>query len=252
MLSGIGPAAHLKEKGVEVKHNLQGVGANLQDHPIAALIYLYPEGKGSAPSNTGGVEGVMFLDTTGNSEWPDIQLHFTHRMLGQGGGPSADAGYMLVPTLVRPKSRGTVRLNSSDPGDPPDIRANYLTDPDDLKSIVEGIKIARRIGKAKAFEPFRGQELSPGPDMKTDEQIATVIKATAIGLYHPVGTCKMGRSPGDGSVVNSQLRVHGIDGLRVVDASVMPTITAGNTHAPTMMIAEKAADLIRQGGQKKK
>jgi choline dehydrogenase len=252
MLSGVGPADHLKEKGIEVKHNLSGVGNNLQDHPIAAVLYLYKEGKASAPSNTGGVEGGMFVDTTGESDWPDIQIHFTHKILGRPPAPPADAGYMLVSTLVRPKSRGYVRLSSSKPEDPPEIRGNYLTDPDDLKSIVEGIKVVRKIGQAKAFAPFRGVELSPGPNMKTDDQIAMVVKATAIALYHPVGTCKMGRSPDDGAVVDSQLRVHGIDALRVVDASVMPTITTGNTNAATMMIAEKAADLIRHGSQKKK
>jgi choline dehydrogenase len=250
--SGVGPADHLKEKGVEVRHNLQGVGGNLQDHAIAAVLYLYKEGQTSGPSNTGGVEGGMFIDTTDQSEWPDIQFHFTHKILGRPPAPPADAGYMIVSTLVRPRSRGYIRLRSSDPDDAPDIRANYLTDPDDLKSMVEGIKAGRKIGRAKPFDPYRGFEASPGDKATTDEQIAEVVRATAIGLYHPVGTCKMGKSPADGAVVDSELRVHGIEGLRVADASVMPTITAGNTNAATMMIAERAADLIRRGGQKKK
>jgi hypothetical protein len=200
----------------------------------------------SAPSNTGGVEGGMFIDTTGKSDWPNIQIHFTHKILGRPPAPPADAGYMIVSTLVRPKSRGYVRLHSSNPDDPPEIRGNYLTDPDDLKAIVEGIKVGRKIGRAKALDKFRGDELSPGPDMKTNDQIAAVVKATAIALYHPVGTCKMGRGHDDGAVVDAHLRVYGLESLRVVDASVMPTITSGNTNAPTIMIAERASDLIKE------
>src|SRR5262245_52313163 len=246
LLSGLGPAAELRSLGIEVAHDLQGVGRNLQDHPIAAVLYLYKEGKHSEPPAAGGVEAGLFLDTRKGSDWPDLQFHFTHKILGRPPAPPADAGYMIVSTLVKPLSRGWIKLRSKKPSDPPEIRPNYLSDKADLRTLVEGIKIARQIGGKKAFDDFRQIEAAPGPEAQTDEQIETFIRGSAIGLYHPVGTCKMGPASDREAVVDSRLRVHGIKGLRVVDASIMPVITTGNTNAATVMIAERAADYIKQ------
>jgi choline dehydrogenase len=244
MLSGIGPAEHLKGLGIESLVDLPGVGENLQDHPIAPVVYGYKETTKSAPAAAGGVEAGLFIRTRRGTDRPDIQYHFTHRLLGAPGTPIADTAYMIVSTLVKPLSRGRIRLRSKDPHDKPLIFANYLSVGADLTSLVEGIKVARKIGQAKAFEEVRGGEMYPGDKTLTDEQIADFIKHVAIGLYHPVGTCAMGTDPTKGAVVDSELRVHGVKRLRVVDASVMPTITTGNTHAPTVMIAERAANLI--------
>ena len=151
---------------------------------------------------------------------------------------------------MKPLSRGFLKLRSTNPNDKPEIHVNYLSRKEDVQSLVEGIKVGRKLGQASAFDSFRGLEAVPGSDMQTDEQLAAKIRETAGGLFHPVGTCKMGTDPWDGAVVDSALRVHGVKGLRVVDASIMPVITTGNTNAPTVMIAEKAVDLIRQNCKK--
>src|SRR5258708_14815753 len=246
MLSGVGPKVDLQALKINVVHDLPGVGQNLQDHPIAPVLYLYKPGKESGPSASGGVEEALFLDTREGSEWPDLHLHFTHKILGRPPAPPANAGYMIVATLVRPKSRGYLKLKSNQPSDPPEIHPNYLSDPADMKTLVEGLKIGRRIGEKKVFDKFRKVEAAPGAAADTDEKLAGFISASAIGLYHPVLTCKLGPANDPQAVDDSKLRVHGIEGLRVVDASIMPTITTGNTNAPTIMIAEKAATMITE------
>ncbi|HVS82129.1 MAG TPA: thiamine pyrophosphate-requiring protein [Pyrinomonadaceae bacterium] len=248
MLSGVGPKADLQALKIDVVHDLPGVGQNLQDHPIAPVLYLYKPGKASAPSTSGGVEGGLFLDTREDSQWPDLQFHFTHKILGrpQPPAPPAENGYMIVATLVRPNSRGYLKLKSNQPSDPPEIHPNYLSDPADVQTLVAGLKIGRQIGERKVFDKFRQVEAAPGAAADTDEKLAGFISMSAIGLYHPVGTCKMGPANDPQAVVDSKLRVHGIEGLRVVDASIMPTITTGNTNAPTIMIAEKAATMIKE------
>jgi GMC oxidoreductase len=251
MLSGVGPAQQLKEVGIKAEVDLPGVGANLQDHPIAPVVYGYKEGQQSAQAAAGGVEGGLFIHTRG-LERPDIQYHFTHKLLGAPGSPMADTAYMIVSTLVRPESRGRISLRSKDPHDKPLIEAAYLSDAGgvDLSTLVAGVKTARQLGEAKAFDEIRGKELFPGEQTQTDEELASYIKHVVIGLYHPVGTCRMGTDPAAGAVVDGELRVHGVEGLRVADASIMPTITTGNTHAPTVMIAERAADLIESRRRK--
>lgn len=249
MLSGIGPSDHLKKIGVDPQVDLTGVGENLHDHPIAPVVYQYKEGKKSEPPAAGGVEGGLFLDTRDDSKWPDLQFHFTHKLLGRPPAPPVDTAYMIVSTLVKPLSRGTIRLRSDDPVDPPAIYANYLAEAADRRTLVEGIKIARKIGEMEAFRDFRGAELLPGPDAKSDQQIEEYIRHVAIGLFHPVGTCRMGNDPAKGAVVDPELRVHKVKGLRVIDASVMPVITTGNTNAATIMIAEKGAAMIRRDAE---
>ena len=144
---------------------------------------------------------------------------------------------------MQPESRGSISLRSSDPLEPPVIQPNYLASEADLRLLVEGVKLARRLARTKAFDAYRGEEFCPGPKTVSDEDIADYVRNTVESVYHPVGTCKMGSDPA--AVVDARLRVRGVEGLRVADASVMPTIVRGNTNAPTIMIAEKAADLIR-------
>jgi choline dehydrogenase len=153
-------------------------------------------------------------------------------------------GFSIGPTLIRPESRGSITLRSPEPLEPPAIQPNYFSAAADLRLLIEGIRLGRRLGLAKAFDTFRGAEVYPGPAAQDDEAIAEYIRETCETLYHPVGTCKMGKDAM--AVVDPRLRVLGVEGLRVVDASIMPTIIGGNTNAPTIMIAEKAADLIQE------
>ena len=149
--------------------------------------------------------------------------------------------------MSRPRSAGTIRLRDTDPASTPVIQANYLQDPEDLRVLVEGVRLARRLAATQAFQPWVGREIRPGPDAQDDEALAAFVRRTVETLYHPVGTCRMGPAGDLGSdrppVVDPELRVHGVDGLRVIDASIMPIIPAGNTNAPTIMVAEKGADL---------
>jgi len=154
-------------------------------------------------------------------------------------------GFSIGPTLVRVKSRGHIKLRSADPLAYPIIQPNYLEQEEDMDIFVKGVKLARKIAHSPAFDPYRGEEFEPGAHIQSDEEIRDYLRRKVQSLYHPVGTCKMGVDPM--AVVNPQLQVHGVEGLRVVDASVMPTIINANTNAPTIMIAEKAADMIRKG-----
>ncbi|WP_245667711.1 GMC family oxidoreductase, partial [Neptunicoccus sediminis] len=159
------------------------------------------------------------------------------------GNPTDSEGFTLMPGLVGTKSVGEITLTSADPADAPQINVNALAEPQDLEVLVEGVKIARKIMAAKALDPFRGEERYPGPDVQSDDEIRSYLKAHIQTIYHPVGTCKMGSD--DMAVVGADLRVHGIDGLRVADASIMPSIINGNTNAAAIMIGEKCSDLIR-------
>ena len=248
MLSGIGPADHLRLLGIPVVADLPGVGQNLQDHTLTAVGYRYKEGKGTAPAAAGAAEGGLFIKTRKGlgASAPDIQYAFAHWLLLSPDfmfPPFKEEGFSLVSVLVRPQSVGSISLRSANPFDPPVIRANYLQSETDLDALVEAIKRARDIIHASAFDDWRGEELVPGPGTKTDEQIREYIRLACSGLFHPAGTCKMGRDRM--AVVDPQLRVRGVEGLRVADASIMPTVVSGNTHAPTVMIGEKAAAMIR-------
>ncbi len=258
MLSGIGPADHLKALGIAVVVDLPGVGQNLQDHLLVGVAYgctqpitLASAGtignivkymlfkKGPLTSNM--VEAGGFIRTRLDLPTPDLQLHFA-----PGFTPDPEReGFTFGPTLLRPQSRGRITLRSNDPFEPPAIQPNYLASEADLQLLVEGVKLARRLANTKAFNRFRGAEAYPGPQVQSNEAISDFIRNKADTVWHPVGTCKMGND--SMAVVDARLRVHGIEGLRVVDASIMPNIVSGNTNAPTIMIAEKAADLIRAG-----
>jgi len=174
-----------------------------------------------------------------------VQLHFLPLLYDDSGRDirlMSRSGYSCHACVLRPKSRGHMTLGSPDPFAPPRIDLNFLDHPDDRKTLVEGIRVARRILAAPAFDDCRGAELNPGPDAQSDEEILDRAKERLGLVYHPVGTCKMGN---DGmAVVDDELRVRGLEGLRVIDASIMPTLIGGNTNAPVMVIAEKAADLI--------
>lgn len=262
MCSGIGDAEHLADHGIEVQTDLPGVGRNLQDHLFAFVVYestragtlddagrirdllkYFVLKRGLLTSNVGEAGG--FVRTDDDLSAPDLQFHFAPGYFMRHGfdNPEDGHGLSLGATQLRPESRGRITLRSADPTDDPVIDPNYLEADRDLEVLVEGVRRGREILQATAFDDVRGDEVWPGEDVTTDEEIAAHVRETAHTVYHPVGTCKMGDD--EMAVVDDELRVHGVDGLRVVDASVMPTLTGGNTNAPTLMIAEKAADLVR-------
>jgi choline dehydrogenase len=267
LLSGIGPADHLEANGIEVREDLPGVGKNLQDHLFAFTIHettetdTVDEAEGllnlakyflfkSGPMTSNVAEGGAFTYADESAPAPDLQYHFCPGFVMDHGraNPEEGHGFSLGATQTRPESRGEIRLHSGDPFDPPEIDPNYLSADPDLEVLVEGVKTAREIIAASPFDGVRGREVWPGEDVQTDAEIAEHVRETATTVYHPVGTCKMGDD--DMAVVDDRLRVRGVEGLRVVDASVMPTIPSGNTNAPTIMVAEKAADLIREQPQR--
>ncbi|MBP2566066.1 MULTISPECIES: GMC family oxidoreductase N-terminal domain-containing protein [Agrobacterium] len=263
--SGIGPADHLKSVGVKVLHDLPGVGSNLQDHldlfviaectgdhtydGVAKLHRTIWAGLEYILFRTGPVASSLF-ETGGfwyadpDARSPDIQFH-----LGLGSGIEAgverlkNAGVTLNSAYLHPRSRGTVRLSSSDPAAAPLIDPNYWSDPHDRKMSLEGLKIAREIFQQAALKPYIMAERLPGPKVMTDDELFEYGCANAKTDHHPVGTCKMGNGPE--SVVGLDLKVHGLEGLRVCDSSVMPRVPSCNTNAPTIMVGEKGADLIR-------
>ncbi len=263
MLSGIGPADHLREHGIAVTSDKPNVGANLQDHldictlvrstkkvtydkindaAVALRFLLRHDGIGS--SNIAEAGGFVRSRLASDARC-DLQFHFVPALLDQHGRHRLEGfGYTLHACALRPKSRGTIRLKSADPSAHPAICPNYLGDAEghDLGVLIEGARISRDIFAQAPFTPYRGEEIFPGAAATTDAELETFVRRKAETIYHPVGTCRMGND--DGAVVDSELRVRGIDGLRVVDASVMPTLIGGNTNAPTIMIAERAASLL--------
>ncbi len=261
MLSGIGPARTLEKAGITVRHALEGVGANLQDHldvmtltrclqpvtydrlnelMVGIRYYLRREGIGT--SNIAEAGGFIATGRSACSR-PDIQMHFLPALLDDHGRNRLPGdGYTLHACFLRPHSRGRILLRSSDPRQPPAIHANYLSEPFDLEMMLECIHHSREILSQPAFRPFRAHEIQPGGEVTDRDRLIDFIRNKAESIYHPVGTCKMGT--GEDCVVDPELKLRGLDGLRVVDASIMPTLIGGNTNAPTIMIAEKAADLI--------
>ncbi|MCZ6888426.1 MAG: choline dehydrogenase [Gammaproteobacteria bacterium] len=263
-LSGIGDAGELTNFGIEASHHLPGVGKNLQDHLDIMVQYECAEeysldryaklhrmipvflryllfGSGLATQNP--LEAGAFLKTRSDLEAPDIQLHFIPAFIvDHGRVPGPGPGLSIHVCQLRPESRGQVRLKSADPLDDPAIEANYLSVETDLEVLVEGVKIARNIFDTSKFVGILGKEHVASRGKETTGEIKEFIRANSETIYHPVGTCKMGHD--DMAVVDARLRVRGIRNLRVVDASVMPTLVGGNTNAPTIMIAEKAADML--------
>ena len=263
LLSGIGPADHLREQGIAIAQNLAGVGANLQDHldictlvrstqpitydkinDIAVALRFLIKRDGIGSSNIAEAGGFV-RSRYATDERCDLQFHFVPALLDDHGRHRLDGfGYTLHACNLRPRSRGTIRLHSANPSAAPAIQPDYLGDAEghDLKMMVEGARVSRGILAQDAFAAYRGEEIFPGRDTGSDAELATFIQRKAETIYHPVGTCRMGND--DAAVVDSELRVRGIEGLRVVDASIMPTLIGGNTNAPTVMIAERAAQLL--------
>jgi choline dehydrogenase len=249
LLSGIGPADHLRSFGIPVVADLPGVGQNLQDHAVIGTGNLYKEGKKVSPLYAGSGEGGLFVRTRPGLEAasPDLQYVFTVWLFIPpdyvSPSPPVQVGFSVASVLVKPQSVGSISLRSANITDPPVIQVNFLNCEADLRALVWGVKHAREIVRARTFDDWRGDEIAPGPNVTGDEQLRRYIRLGCSGLFHPVGTCKMGNDKM--AVVNPQLLVHGVEGLRVIDSSIMPIITAGNTNAPTIMIAEKAADIIK-------
>ncbi len=266
MLSGIGPAAELQRHGIPVLHALPGVGANLQDHldytilstcPRPDVVGLNPAGlfrllkaglhwrrSGEGLFASPMAEGAAFLRSSALQPRPDLQVHFVIGIVDQHlRKPHLADGWSAHICALRPHSRGSVGLASADPAAPPRIDPGFLSDPRDLDTLVRGARMLEEILAQQPLAPWRGRRLYPHDG--SDAALKADIRARADTIYHPVGTCRMGQD--DMAVTAPDLRVHGLQGLRVVDASVMPTLIGGNTNAPTIMIAERAADLIRAG-----
>jgi choline dehydrogenase len=240
MLSGVGPADHLRGVGVEVRHDLRGVGENLHDHPLASNLY-----ESSRPMPAGRysmMEGSLLWKSDPRLPAPDLQPLFLHLAYPAEGYPVPEHGYTIAPGAVRPLSRGTLRLASADPDSAPLVDLNMLGEPYDLERMVDALEICREIGRSDAFKDWRKTEIAPGPEAKTRDDLREFVRRTVSTYHHQVGTCRMGQD--SASVVAPDLRVHGVEGLRVADASVMPSVPSGNTNAPSIMIGEKAADLI--------
>jgi choline dehydrogenase len=266
MLSGIGAAEDLKTAGVAPLHDLPGVGANLQDHLDVALSWETPKVKtaysynkglnrlatginymlfGQGPGRQNFLEAGAFLKSRPDLDRPDLQLHCVLAIMKDHGKQAvAKDGFTVHVCQLRPESRGRVGLKSADPFADPAIFANYLDAAEDRRAMREGIRLVREVAAQSALSAIKGAEEEPGAAVQSDADIDAWIRRTGETIYHPVGTCKMGVAGDRMAVVDAELRVFGLKGLRVVDASVMPTLVGGNTNAPTIMIAEKAADLL--------
>ena len=248
LLSGIGPAGELRSLGIEPQVDLPGVGKNLQDHLLTAVVYESARTVARA-TWANHSETTLFWpdDERGLGVCPGMQVQFFHVPFPPEGftGPEEGAGYTVTPGPNRILSRGEVTLRSADPDAPPDIDPHYLAEEADVAAHVRGIRMAREIGEANALKDWRRREVLPGPERRTDAELREYVRQAASTIYHHVGTCKMGVD--HMAVVDPELRVHGVAGLRVADASIMPTITSGNTNAPTIMIGERCAELVRTG-----
>ncbi|HUR90511.1 MAG TPA: choline dehydrogenase [Ramlibacter sp.] len=268
MLSGIGPADHLRQHAIPVVLDAPGVGANLHDHVDVVQVFDAPHLKDLFGLSLSGVRRAIkaifewrdyrtgmlttnfaeaggFIRSSPTEAIPDLQLHFViGKLVDHGRKTTFGHGYSCHVCILRPASRGTVRLASNEPLAPPLIDPNFLDKREDLDRLVRGFRLMRHILAQPALAGYRGRELEASAKAHTDAGIEAFIRERADTIYHPVGSCRMGGGATD--VVDARLRVRGIDGLRVVDASVMPRIVGGNTNAPTLMIAEKAADMIKQ------
>ncbi|OKH45245.1 choline dehydrogenase [Calothrix sp. HK-06] len=246
MLSGIGNPEHVQGLGIPVVVDLPGVGQNLQDHPIVPVVHKATQDLHTA-STSSIAEAGLFLHTQDNLDAaPDLQFLFGPIVFAPPGYDHSGSGFTSLVCLTHPQNIGSVSLRSPDPKNAPIIRMNYLQSEADVQKLVVGIKLMRQLFHTSVFNEFRGEELAPGADKQSDEALEAYVREACSTVYHPVGTCKMGTDPM--AVVDPELRVYGVEGLRVVDASIMPTITTGNTNAPTIMIGEKAADLIKATG----
>jgi choline dehydrogenase len=266
MLSGIGPAAHLAEHGIEVVADRPGVGQNLQDHlelyiqmassqPITlykhwnllskAVIgaqWLFTK-TGMGASNQ--FESAAFIRSKPGVEYPDIQYHFLPIAVRYDGQAAAEGhGFQAHTGPMRSKSRGDITLRSADPAEAPRIRFNYMSHPDDWEEFRTCIRLTREIFGQEAFKPFVKHEIQPGAALQSDAELDSFIAEHAESAYHPCGTCRMGAADDRGAVVDPQARVIGVEGLRVADSSIFPRITNGNLNAPSIMVGEKVSDLL--------
>ena len=264
-LSGIGPARLLRNFGIDMVADLPGVGENLQDHLQLRLIYkctkpittnddlkswlrsmkiglrwlLFRDGPLAVGINQGG----LFTKVMPESRTPDIQFHFATLSADMAGAaPHPFSGFTFSVCQLRPSSRGTVRIQSADPWQPPAMQPNYLTTDLDRRCAIAAVKFARRLAQTEAMSPYVREEYHPGAAARSDDDILAFCRERGATIFHPSGTCKMGKDPM--AVVDADLRVHGLRGLRIVDCSIMPTLVSGNTNAPVTMIAEKASDMI--------
>jgi choline dehydrogenase len=260
MLSGIGPGDHLREVGIDVVHDLPGVGGGLQDHPLVPVVWNVRSGKSlfraespsgyakwfgarRGPLTSNLAEAGLFTRSNPELSEPDLQFHFLPVKFWKQAevDPDVDA-FTAATVLVHVHSRGSVRLRSADPTWAPAIDAGYLTDERDLDALVCGVEKAREIASSGPLAAVLADEWSPGGTVRGRDALRASVRDTLESLYHPVSSCRMGTD--DQAVVDSQMRVHGLEGLRIVDASAMPTLVRGNTNAPTILLAERAADLI--------
>jgi choline dehydrogenase len=259
--SGIGDPDQLRRAGVDPVIEAPGVGENLQDHPVVMLISTATSGptldeaetlpnlmrylirrRGPLTSNVG--EAGAFVRSSRAGPEPDLQFHFAPAYFADHGFTEyTGRAYTTGPLLLNPASRGWVRIRNADPTSKPEIVGNHLTEPEDLPPLVEGLEIGREIFSSAAFAPVRGTELLPGPALSSEDDLRSFVRERVELLYHPVGTCRMG---GEDAVVDPRLQVRGVTGLRVADASVMPRLVSGNTNAPTIMIATRAARMITE------
>jgi choline dehydrogenase len=262
MLSGVGPADHLIEMGIDVLADSPGVGANLSDHPVLPVIWSTPrlrglwEKSGNAnalrwqlthrgPLTSNVAESGGFAHSEPGLPAPDLQLHVLPAPYrDQGLADSAQRAMTVLVGLLDVASRGRIRLRSGDPRHRPAIDPGYLSDPRDARALAAGLKMVREFVTARPMAEICKSELAPGPHIRSDTELLEYVRSSVVTLYHPVGTCAMGGESRRKSVVDPELRVRGVTGLRVVDASVMPAVPRGNTNAPTIAIAERAADLI--------
>ncbi len=248
MLSGIGPAQHLRDMDIDVVHDLTGVGANLMDHAAANITFeLYQE---SPAWNLTPCESTLLMRLGQQCGDPDILFHFVLRLrekyVSGNSFKHVAHGVKIAPNVARPRSRGSVKLKSPQIGVAPEINLNYFSDPEDydMRTMLGALRIAREIGNSDSLKPYFKREITPGLEVMSDRNLESYIRETCETVYHPAGTCKMGRAKDADSVVTPDLKVKGIDGLRIADASVFPDMVSVNICNTVMMIGEAAADLI--------
>jgi choline dehydrogenase-like flavoprotein len=242
MLSGIGPADHLRGLGIAVLADLPGVGENLQDHPMARC-RCWTSSYSPVDPSSNLVEAGLLCSVADGADAPELYFHFLPVAMLETRNGKERSAFSIVSVVLRPKSRGSLRLRSADPATAPVIRAGYYTEYADLTLMIEGLKISRALARTQALEGIVVEEAAPGAAVTGDAALEAYIRETGDTLFHPVGTCRMGTDAR--AVVDPQLRVRGVESLRVIDASIMPTITSGPTNAPAIMIGEKGADMIK-------